>query len=863
MEWTASSKRDDCDANSDHSGNEAETSTPLVMDPPQHSARSASGNELPKSKLQKGFSLEASSLQIETNPTTKPSPSVPVLGNPLTPLQTNAITAGPPFNFPSIEDSTTRDAKAKSMSKKEKRRPDDTVSLLTRDTDDFPLNKVVSGGNFSGDTKTSRDTSKSTSQSRSEMISQWDIEMNEMSKQATQNSSQLNLSTLSNEEVVGTPRSPTSPNSPFAGSERTSCCLAVDQLKLKNFPKRDVQWCCAPGGRCFCRCCRCCHDSESGVDVSQAVSLANSPPPVSPVLSTPPILTPSAPSGNKSSSILSTSYAKSQRLLEKYPLCATFDSGSLHAILSPFEGVASEIASTLVGLTPVEDGVVMLNQFPVGSKPYQQAVGFVSSHSVAIGDATVERNLEFAVKIRMDTSYVPSRIRAALALVGLEEVRHKRVDRLTALGKRLVQVAMELIADPCVLVIESPDVGLSVYEFVEYVQKMKRIAQEGNRAVIIAAAQFPWALFEALDGHLMLCGQDAKVVYSGRAIECSRYFTEEAGVGAEVVSSGQSLLDQVLAWETEKTIFRFYVLFQHSHENELVLKRLKVLQHKVLSSSFRKLPCVPPPAPHWCAKFLTMASSTLQRSLLRSDFAFAWIGMFLSFSLCALLSHRQHNDQDGMQNKRGIAFFILSCAIHINGVFIENEWKDYIIFRNLRQRHYFSIIPYMLVTLFRLAFPRIIFSFAAAVFAHFLFRSAIPLAIMLGLTSLTHSVVILLFVTLLQSAHKVMFAHLIYYGYCVVFCGFIITPPSVPKFVSQMSLLRPGYGAAVAEELRGLPYSCDAVSDANVTSYCYTGDAYLQLQGFQNDTLASDAVQLTVTCIVFLVLLGASLAIRH
>jgi len=221
-----------------------------------------------------------------------------------------------------------------------------------------------------------------------------------------------------------------------------------------------------------------------------------------------------------------------------------------------------------------------------------------------------------------------------------------------------------------------------------------------------------------------------------------------------------------------------------------------------------------------------------------------WVALLGFFVLCALLASHQGVDPDGMMNKRGIVFFLLSCSTHVNGLFVRDDIAHRHAMLHLRRRGLYSPAVCWGATLLRLALPRTAIAACAYVAAKAFFREALSLAVLVGLTSFAHSIGLALLLLAVPRARFATVALGVYYGVAVFLSGFIVTPRTAPQWLFSVSLLRPGYGAGVAHAMRGHSMACDAPHANRTLSYCVSGDAYLTSMGFEHDSAAAGSLTL-------------------
>lgn len=545
-------------------------------------------------------------------------------------------------------------------------------------------------------------------------------------------------------------------------------------------------------------------------------------------------------------------------------LCGVI-SGGVHAVVCTEDFVSRKALEVLAGIEKrCSSGTIMANALPVVSSAFREHVGYIASPDVCMLDATGRDNLLFSIRMRLDTMFEERIIKEAAEVCGLKDRLDTMVEHMTVSERLRLSIAMELVLDPSVIVLEDAMRYLSVSEHFDFAAVLQRIAKGGCRTVILSLNTMPWPIYDTLDGIIMLSPHEGRVLFSGSKLQCERFLQEEV-VPEGVEAKGGSLVDLMVQWEEEGEMGHVANTFSHSAVALQLSEVVKRHKERVASDGFgRVVKDVTPCPPSVLAQNVLLMGYSIRRALLRPDFIFSWIGLFVTFFLLAALSANQQHDQNGMQNKRGIIFSLLSCAMHVNIVFIDSEISEYHSFIHMRNNRYFGVLQYFAVTVVRLLIPRVLFSVIGVAFTAFIFSSAVPLSTLLGLTSFAHASFILLLAYWWPVSNDLTLGNLLYYAYCVLCSGFLICLRSFPKLFSSTSMLRHGYGGAVAYELRGNPYSCDATVTQNITldaSYCYTGSQYLELEGFEDDGWGVSALVLLITSIVLLILVAFSMRV--
>lgn len=132
-------------------------------------------------------------------------------------------------------------------------------------------------------------------------------------------------------------------------------------------------------------------------------------------------------------------------------------SGQLVGLLGPSGAGKSSLMRSLVGVQAGVSGTITVLGSPAGSPALATRVAYDTQSASVFDDLTVRQNLEFArAMLGCDTS----RIDEVLVQVNLTDYAGRRVDALSGGQRSRVSLATALLANPDVLVLDEPTVGL-------------------------------------------------------------------------------------------------------------------------------------------------------------------------------------------------------------------------------------------------------------------------------------------------------------------------------------------------------------------------------------------------------------------
>jgi ABC-2 type transport system ATP-binding protein len=131
--------------------------------------------------------------------------------------------------------------------------------------------------------------------------------------------------------------------------------------------------------------------------------------------------------------------------------------GVVTGLLGPSGSGKSTLLRAIVGVQIVESGAVEVLGEPAGSPALRRRVGYMTQAPSVYGDLSVRENLSYFARV---LGAPRETIDALLARVELAELSDRLVRRLSGGQRARVSLAAALLADPDVLVLDEPTVGL-------------------------------------------------------------------------------------------------------------------------------------------------------------------------------------------------------------------------------------------------------------------------------------------------------------------------------------------------------------------------------------------------------------------
>jgi ABC-2 type transport system ATP-binding protein len=138
-------------------------------------------------------------------------------------------------------------------------------------------------------------------------------------------------------------------------------------------------------------------------------------------------------------------------------ISATVARGRVVGLLGPSGSGKSTLLRAIVGVQRVESGEVRVLGEPAGAPALRRRVGYMTQAPSVYGDLTGRENLRFFARL---LGAGPGRIDAVLEQVRLGPDADRRVDGLSGGQRARVSLATALLAEPELLVLDEPTVGL-------------------------------------------------------------------------------------------------------------------------------------------------------------------------------------------------------------------------------------------------------------------------------------------------------------------------------------------------------------------------------------------------------------------
>ncbi|EPS60818.1 hypothetical protein M569_13983, partial [Genlisea aurea] len=214
--------------------------------------------------------------------------------------------------------------------------------------------------------------------------------------------------------------------------------------------------------------------------------------------------------------------------------------GHVSAVMGPSGAGKTTFLSALLGKATgcFITGRILINGKDEPVQSYKKIIGYVPQDDIVHGNLTVEENLWFSARCRLQAELdKPEKVlvvERVIESLGLQNIRDSIVGTVEKRGisggqRKRVNVGLEMVMEPSLLILDEPTSGLDSSSSLLLLRALRREALEGVN-ICMVVHQPSYTLFKMFDD-LILLAKGGLTVYHGPVKKVEEYF---AGLGITV-----------------------------------------------------------------------------------------------------------------------------------------------------------------------------------------------------------------------------------------------------------------------------------------------------------------------------------------
>ena len=191
------------------------------------------------------------------------------------------------------------------------------------------------------------------------------------------------------------------------------------------------------------------------------------------------------------------------------------NNGQILGLLGPNGVGKTTIFNLITGLILPDFGSVIINsdivnKYPIYQRSLKYKIGFVPQHGGFFHDLTVYENLKAIAEITIsNVSFRDEKVNSLISKFELDPIRDIKADLLSGGQKKKLVIAIALISDPKILLLDEPFAALDVMTIKTLQEIIVGLQTNNNISVILCDHQ-------ARD--LLACVDTAAIIHNGKVV---------------------------------------------------------------------------------------------------------------------------------------------------------------------------------------------------------------------------------------------------------------------------------------------------------------------------------------------------------
>lgn len=157
---------------------------------------------------------------------------------------------------------------------------------------------------------------------------------------------------------------------------------------------------------------------------------------------------------------ISKSYGKAVILKD---VTTQFEPGLITGLIGPSGAGKTTLIKCILGMTTMDSGTITINDNRIPNREILRSIGYMSQSDALFDDLTAVENLKFFAKLYIHKALkldITEQIERTLEIVNLTHEKHKKVKTFSGGMKRRLSLAISMIQNPDILILDEPTVGI-------------------------------------------------------------------------------------------------------------------------------------------------------------------------------------------------------------------------------------------------------------------------------------------------------------------------------------------------------------------------------------------------------------------
>ncbi|WP_227394907.1 ABC transporter ATP-binding protein [Jeotgalibacillus aurantiacus] len=163
----------------------------------------------------------------------------------------------------------------------------------------------------------------------------------------------------------------------------------------------------------------------------------------------------------------------------------TLGEGEIVGLIGPSGSGKTTLVKTIIGMEKADEGEVMVRGKRMPDRLMLNQLGYMAQSDALYMELSAKEQLQFFAKLyKVPAKDRNERIRVCMALVDLEKELNKKVSQYSGGMKRRLSLAMTLLHQPELLVLDEPTVGIDPRLRKEIWEELTLLKEQGNSILV-------------------------------------------------------------------------------------------------------------------------------------------------------------------------------------------------------------------------------------------------------------------------------------------------------------------------------------------------------------------------------------------
>ncbi|WP_042349823.1 ABC transporter ATP-binding protein [Bacillus massiliigorillae] len=198
----------------------------------------------------------------------------------------------------------------------------------------------------------------------------------------------------------------------------------------------------------------------------------------------------------------------------------TIEKGQIYGLIGPSGAGKTTLVKMLVGMDKPDAGMITVLNYNMPNLDVLQDIGYMAQSDALYNDLTAMENLKFFASLfKLKKQEQKQRIAYAAEVVNLSDELNKRVSAYSGGMKRRLSLAIALLQNPSLLILDEPTVGIDPELRKSIWEELFRLKAEGKTIIVTTHV-----MEEAEKCDALAMVRDGKIITGGTPTELKNLY---------------------------------------------------------------------------------------------------------------------------------------------------------------------------------------------------------------------------------------------------------------------------------------------------------------------------------------------------